>query len=84
MSDNPPHFVVMDKHQIGQLAVGANARTLAEAITRATEKVKLDFHPRYIVQVMCLVESDRTPRVLISPHPDPSAQPAVTRETHNL
>lgn len=83
-NDSPPHFVVMDKHQIAQLRAGAIAPSLDEAITAATERVQLDMQPRYIVQVISLVEIDRAPRVLISPYPDPTAEPANARRTANL
>lgn len=63
---NDPHFVVLRKEQIGNLGGEEIGYADADAaLDFAEKKTSGDREPRYVVQVLCLVEVDPKPRVIV-------------------
>lgn len=59
-------FAVVKMDQIGKLAGGdASAQDLQEAVITAMTQTSADKEPRYVVQVLRLVEVDPKPNVIV-------------------
>jgi len=62
-----PHFVVLRKEQIGRLTEGdAMCPSAAVALDAARARTAGDKEPRYVVQVLHLVEVDPKPNLIVT------------------
>ena len=60
------HFVILKKEQIGRLTEGsARISTADDAVQMAGAQTTGDREPRYVVQVLHLIEIDPKPNVIV-------------------